>query len=91
MKDKYPEMFKDDGINVVLTTGEEIIRKETVLENVLIQLYGVPAEYFTDKLNWTYFTDLSELRSSTRKSFKIGRNDPCPCGSNSKFKRCCGT
>ena len=21
---------------------------------------------------------------------KIGRNDPCPCGSNSKFKNCCG-
>ena len=21
---------------------------------------------------------------------KIGRNDPCPCGSNKKFKQCCG-
>ncbi len=21
---------------------------------------------------------------------KPGRNDPCPCGSGSKFKRCCG-
>ncbi|WP_160723137.1 YecA family protein [Bacillus sp. USDA818B3_A] len=21
---------------------------------------------------------------------KIGRNDPCPCGSNKKFKKCCG-
>lgn len=21
---------------------------------------------------------------------KIGRNDPCPCGSGKKFKRCCG-
>lgn len=20
---------------------------------------------------------------------KIGRNDPCPCGSGKKFKRCC--
>jgi uncharacterized protein YecA (UPF0149 family) len=23
-------------------------------------------------------------------SRKIGRNDPCPCGSSLKFKRCCG-
>ena len=23
-------------------------------------------------------------------SRKIGRNDPCPCGSNSKYKKCCG-
>ncbi len=22
---------------------------------------------------------------------KIGRNDPCPCGSGLKFKRCCET
>jgi uncharacterized protein YecA (UPF0149 family) len=21
---------------------------------------------------------------------KIGRNDPCPCGSGKKYKKCCG-
>jgi len=25
-----------------------------------------------------------------RQERKIGRNDPCPCGSGKKFKRCCG-
>jgi hypothetical protein len=25
-----------------------------------------------------------------RSSSKIGRNDPCPCGSGKKFKKCCG-
>ena len=29
------------------------------------------------------------LRPETRRD-KIGRNDPCPCGSDKKFKRCCG-
>jgi len=24
-------------------------------------------------------------------SGKVGRNDPCPCGSGTKYKRCCGT
>jgi hypothetical protein len=24
-----------------------------------------------------------------RAGVKIGRNDPCPCGSNRKFKKCC--
>ena len=24
------------------------------------------------------------------KSVKVGRNDPCPCGSGKKYKRCCG-
>jgi hypothetical protein len=25
-----------------------------------------------------------------RTTDKVGRNDPCPCGSGKKFKRCCG-
>jgi len=24
------------------------------------------------------------------KKRKVGRNDPCPCGSGKKYKRCCG-
>ena len=26
----------------------------------------------------------------SRVAVKIGRNDPCPCGSGRKYKRCCG-
>jgi len=26
----------------------------------------------------------------TRDTPKIGRNDPCPCGSGKKYKKCCG-
>lgn len=26
----------------------------------------------------------------TREHEKVGRNDPCPCGSGKKFKKCCG-
>jgi preprotein translocase subunit SecA len=25
-----------------------------------------------------------------REGRKIGRNDPCPCGSGKKYKKCCG-
>lgn len=25
-----------------------------------------------------------------RQGPKVGRNDPCPCGSGRKFKKCCG-
>lgn len=25
-----------------------------------------------------------------RDENKVGRNDPCPCGSSKKFKKCCG-
>jgi SEC-C motif-containing protein len=41
--------------------------------------------------NW-YFVDgelvppVTEVRSQP----KVGRNDPCPCGSGKKYKKCCG-
>ena len=25
-----------------------------------------------------------------RTAQKVGRNDPCPCGSGKKYKKCCG-
>lgn len=30
------------------------------------------------------------LQKLPAKKVKIGRNDPCPCGSGKKYKRCCG-
>ncbi|PKU75024.1 uncharacterized protein LOC110111636 isoform X1 [Dendrobium catenatum] len=35
-------------------------------------------------------TPLDVARSNMPKSSKIGRNDPCSCGSGKKYKRCCG-
>ena len=28
--------------------------------------------------------------TAQRESTKVGRNDPCPCGSGKKYKKCCG-
>ena len=37
-------------------------------------------------------TNDGDTTTKTRqaKSEKIGRNDPCPCGSGKKYKQCCG-
>ncbi len=34
--------------------------------------------------------DEKTLKGGTHKKEKIGRNDPCPCGSGKKYKQCCG-
>jgi uncharacterized protein YecA (UPF0149 family) len=31
-----------------------------------------------------------EATTHRRSAPKVGRNDPCPCGSGQKFKKCCG-
>jgi len=57
-----------------------------------------------EKNNWKYtieldpdkpenITDLEILLNwpkPTEAEKKVGRNDPCPCGSGKKYKKCCG-
>ena len=36
-------------------------------------------------------SDNSVKKQPVRRSAdKVGRNDPCPCGSGKKYKKCCG-
>src|ERR1700739_1500471 len=34
--------------------------------------------------------DMQTVQQVVRSGEKIGRNDPCPCGSGKKYKKCCG-
>lgn len=34
--------------------------------------------------------DYKHLSTTVREKNKSGRNDPCPCGSGKKYKKCCG-
>jgi preprotein translocase subunit SecA len=34
--------------------------------------------------------DMQTVQQVVRSGAKIGRNDPCPCGSGKKYKKCCG-
>jgi preprotein translocase subunit SecA len=31
-----------------------------------------------------------KIKPIVRQEAKVGRNDPCPCGSGKKYKKCCG-
>ncbi len=37
-------------------------------------------------------SDLQKMLNPVKPitSVKVGRNEPCPCGSGTKFKNCCG-
>jgi uncharacterized protein YecA (UPF0149 family) len=41
------------------------------------------------KVDATMEYDESALMPSVNTEPKIGRNDPCPCGSGKKYKKCC--
>lgn len=39
---------------------------------------------------WYYSDSSQPSQTVVRVSPKVGRNDPCPCGSGKKYKKCCG-
>jgi len=49
------------------------------------------AEFVRQDGRW-YFKDghAPQQVQAVRQGPKVGRNDPCPCGSGKKYKKCCG-
>lgn len=54
-------------------------------------LYNLPAweEIFDEDKRKILYRDAKKANTII-KGPKIGRNDPCPCGSGKKYKKCCG-
>ncbi|XPV75843.1 MAG: YchJ family protein [Desulfovibrio sp.] len=40
--------------------------------------------------SWYYVDGKMVAGPPVKKGPKVGRNEPCPCGSGKKFKKCCG-
>ena len=64
----------------------DLEQREKVIESMAVGLVGT----------YRYFRQQGKACASTRgpepryTNNDIGRNDPCPCGSGKKYKRCCG-
>jgi preprotein translocase subunit SecA len=55
------------------------------------KLYAVqPAREELTRDEPVMFFNKADEALSMQKDKKIGRNDPCPCGSGKKYKKCCG-
>jgi len=53
---------------------------------------GFKAFFAHSKKNMQIMAELlrnGQLASDIMQTFRIGRNDPCPCGSGKKYKKCC--
>jgi len=48
------------------------------------------SEFCLEQGQWYYFDGkMSRPVPSTQRKQSISRNDPCPCGSGKKYKKCC--
>lgn len=80
-------------------TAEEEITLDVDLEKLYFNMLDAKAEYLYNLPQWEGIFS-AEKRKEIQKKYresvmvrnenKIGRNDPCPCGSGKKYKKCCG-
>ena len=90
LKEKNPLEELEEDTEVNLNYEKELLYKNMV-EAKAEWLYTLPqwdALIPEDRRKELY---KEQKRSKTVvKGEKIGRNDPCPCGSGKKYKKCCG-
>ena len=68
----------------------EAIREETAQALLHVRIEQKVEREEVAKVTGTNKDTTGGKRPIVRMSEKIGRNDPCPCGSGKKYKHCCG-
>lgn len=72
---------------------------EIDIEKLYMNMVGCNAEWLYTLPEWDSLLteekrkELYKIERSSNtiiKAPKVGRNDPCPCGSGKKYKKCCG-
>jgi hypothetical protein len=83
------ESLTEDTV-VTLSYDKEVLYKNMV-EAKADWLYGLEQwdRIFPKEKQEELYTEQKKAHTVV-KGKKIGRNDPCPCGSGKKYKQCCG-
>ncbi len=69
---------EENGEVILHLNEKELTQLESDLPHVLLDIY------------WYWQTIINKPQTVRREGEKVGRNDPCPCGSGKKYKACCG-
>lgn len=93
---KWAETAKWIGLEIIsVEAGEEedsegvVEFKATYEENGKKYVHHEKSKFVKKDGKWYYYGWVP-LLGTIVKDEKIRRNDPCPCGSGKKYKKCCG-
>ena len=91
MKQATVIAYKEEGYEMfqAMVTA---IREETVRRAFLVRLapkQEVKREKVAKETGTGAATNTPVKKQPVRKEKKVGPNDPCPCGSGKKYKKCC--
>ncbi len=83
--------YKEEGYEM-FQAMVQAIREETIRRMFLVQLrpaQEVKRERVAKETGTAATTNAEVKKQPVRKAKKAGPNDPCPCGSGLKYKKCC--
>ena len=83
--------YKEEGFQM-FEAMIQAIREETIRRMFLVQLrtnQEVKREKVAKETGATGADKATVKKAPIRKEKKVGPNDPCPCGSGKKYKKCC--
>lgn len=93
------ETSLNNTIDLASITEESEINLDIDLEKLYYNMHVADAKHLYSLEGWNEVLS-KEKRASIEKEYKksktvvkekkIGRNEPCPCGSGKKYKHCCG-
>ena len=90
LTEKNPMDTLEEDTEVNLDYDKELLYKNMV-EAKADWLYNLPQwePLLTQERRSELYKE-QKLSKTVVKGPKVGRNDPCPCGSGKKYKKCCG-
>ena len=90
LKIPNPIETMDENTKVSLCFDKELLYKNMVAAGA-DWLYELPEweEIFDEEKRKELYRE-QKLSTTIRKPAKVYPNDPCPCGSGKKYKKCCG-
>lgn len=88
---------QQDPVRAYQVEGFDMFEEMTnfIQEDTIKTLYNIKKEAKVERQKTAVITntkssDNQNSNTVVRKQKKIGRNEPCPCGSGKKYKKCCG-
>jgi preprotein translocase subunit SecA len=81
------EMFLDMSLRIKEETVRNLFLVRIAAEDELQQMASERDQEML--LSHGDGADGSRAKTVRRQATKVGRNEPCPCGSGKKFKKCC--
>lgn len=84
MMERAREKVTEFALRVTVITEESVAQRQRAASSQRTPL--LPGR--SEQRNYSHGT--SPTPAPPKRSNKIGRNEPCPCGSGKKYKHCCG-